>query len=163
MKFYCFNLKFKNSFSTPFQADTFFGHLCWTLTYTQGKDKLKKFLEPFRAGEPPFLISDGFPSGLLPKPLTVELTLVDPEQRKNVKKLEWVKISDFEKLRQGITPAELEIRIREDPLQITTVHNTINQLTNTVLSEGGLYTLSESILSAVSIYLKTIDEGWKIK
>lgn len=57
------------SFRTPLQSDTIFGHLLWALRYTEGEGALTDFLDRYRAGEPPLLVSAGFPSDTLPVPV----------------------------------------------------------------------------------------------
>jgi len=50
-----------SSYSTPFQADTIFGHLCWSAAYLEGDEALAEFLSRFES-EPPLLVSDAFPA-----------------------------------------------------------------------------------------------------
>ncbi len=161
MKTYCVKLKVESPVLTPFQADTLFGHLCWIVKYLDGEEALKKFLEPFKSGELPFVISDGFPANLLPKPLSAEVSVADPEQRKKIRKLEWVEIQDFDRIRQGESITNLEIKEDKEPIRTTSTHNIINRLTNTTLSEGGVYSIPETVIPEISIYLKTADEQWK--
>jgi CRISPR-associated protein Csm4 len=55
MKTYILKIKPISPFSTPIQADTLFGHLCWALRYLEGDEKkLLKFLEEFDS-KPPIL------------------------------------------------------------------------------------------------------------
>lgn len=163
MKTYRIEIKLESPVLTPFQADTIFGHLCWMVKYGDGEEALGKFLEPFKSGEPPFLISDGFPWDLLPKPLSAELNITDPIQRKNIKKLEWVEIPDFDRIRRVETITEFGTKEDKGPTQTTSTHNIINRLTNTTLSEGGVYSVPETIISEVSIYFKIADDQWKNK
>ena len=72
-----------SAFRTPLQSDTIFGHLLWALRYTEGEggeESLADFLGQYRAGEPPLLVSAGFPEGSLPVPV-----LPGPEPNKGVK------------------------------------------------------------------------------
>ncbi len=48
--------------STPWQSDTIMGHLAWSVRLRDGESGLKSFLEPWLAGDPPFIVSDGFPN-----------------------------------------------------------------------------------------------------
>jgi CRISPR-associated protein Csm4 len=57
-----------SSFRTPLQSDTIWGHLLWAMRYLEGEGALVDFLGRYRAGEPPLLVSAGFPSGFLPAP-----------------------------------------------------------------------------------------------
>lgn len=90
MKTHRIRLKAHSGSLTPFQADTLFGHLCWTVAYREGDKGLEEFLKPFKEGNPPFLISDGFPGDLLPKPLSAEVNIDDPDERKEMKKVDLV-------------------------------------------------------------------------
>jgi len=71
-------LKLLAPLGTPLQSDTLFGHLCWVVVQNEGEAALQQFLEPFRAGAPPFVLSDGFPQGVLPKPLLPRLAPSNP-------------------------------------------------------------------------------------
>ncbi|OQX79255.1 MAG: hypothetical protein B6D56_07445 [Candidatus Omnitrophica bacterium 4484_70.1] len=160
MNTYQINLRLNSPFITPFYADTIFGHLCWMVKYWEGDKELEKFLEYFKKDQPPFIISDGFPEGYLPKPISLEFNISDPLQRKKVKKIQWVKISDFEKIRKGENVSFLN----EENVLLSKLHvyNVINRSTNTTL-EGGVYAISEIVVDRISIYLKTVNEEWKNK
>lgn len=164
MKIYKIILSFKGSFLTPLQADTIFGHLCWALYYKEGEDELKKFLEPFREGAPPFLLSDGFPvytnnseeTPLFPKPLSADRVL--KEEHKKIKKLEWVTLYDFNKIREF---KEFQPKEIESPLKASlTVHNSISRLTNTSLPEAGVYSLKEYFIQKAFILVKVNDKNF---
>jgi len=159
MKTYKIRLNAQSGTLTPFQADTTFGHLCWIVVYQQGDKGLEEFLKPFKEGNPPFLVSDGFPGDLLPKPLTAELNVDDPDDRKEMKKIDFVSREDFNQVRLG---KRIKPRIQEGLFEsIVTLHNTIDRLTNKTLSEGGLYRLEEAFTPNITIYLKAISEAWK--
>lgn len=156
-----FRLKIKNAsgFMTPFQADTIFGHLCWALAHREGDKSLEDFLDTFIKGSPPFVISDGFPGTLLPKPLSADFIIDKPDQRKDLKKIEFVKFDDFNLIRKG---EKCELINAEVPIKIASIpHNTINRLTNTTLAEGGVFTLKETIIHEISLYLKVSSDHWK--
>jgi len=90
MKTLQITLKMESGTLTPFQADTIFGHLCWVIAHKEGEKGLEEFLKPFKQGNPPFIISDGFPGELLPKPMVVEFNIYKPEDRKEWKKIEFL-------------------------------------------------------------------------
>lgn len=69
MKTFRATLRLRSAAGSPWQADMLFGHLCWQLRYQQGEPALADLLARYRAGEPPLLLSDGFPAGWLPRPL----------------------------------------------------------------------------------------------
>jgi CRISPR-associated protein Csm4 len=59
----------KSASASLWQADTIFGHLCWSLLRRKGEDALKEFLEQYRNQNPVILVSDGFPSDFIVRPL----------------------------------------------------------------------------------------------
>ena len=161
MKTYKISLKIHGGFLTPFQADTLFGHLCWVVAHRRGEEGLREFLEPFVQGKPPFVISDGFPEQLLPKPLSADFIMKDIKERKELKKTDFVTCEDFESLREG-----KECRLDVFPNPYTTYmipHNRINRLTNSTSKEGGVYSLRTTVVPQIIIYLKAISEDWKNK
>src|SRR3989338_8251403 len=103
MKTYRLKIKPHSSFLTPWHADTIFGSLCWIMAWREGKDVLTKFLEDYKNGIPPFVLSDGFPTDLLPAPAHLSLMmpkgerLEDYENGKKLKKMAWLtgKVLDF--------------------------------------------------------------------
>lgn len=159
MKTYKVKLKIDSGILTPFQADTIWGHLCWVVAFREGEKGLKEFIEPFKRRDPPFIISDGFPNDLLPKPLSAEFNIDDPQEGKQIKRIKFVPLEDFNLIRQGK-------KYKPGPpinpfVAYVTPHNTINRLTNSTLVEGGVFSLKETFVSAIDIYLKASSEEWK--
>ena len=144
---------------TPFQADTLFGHLCWVVAYREGEKGLQEFLDPFQKKSPPFLISDGFPTGLLPKPLSAEFCVTDPQERKDLKKTDFVASKDFESISEG---KECRPDILPNPYSVYLLpHNKIDRLTYSTSKEGGVFSLRQIYIPEINIYLKVISEEWK--
>jgi len=81
MRIYKLTIRPLTSFLTPLQSDTIFGHLLWALRYTEGEDALVAFLNRYRDGEPPLLVSAGFPEGTLPVPV-LQPEPKEPEEKK---------------------------------------------------------------------------------
>jgi len=159
MKTYRIKLDINSGILTAFQADTIFGHLCWVVAHRGGDDELHQFLRPFKEGFPPFIISDGFPGDLIAKPLSAEFNIKDTFDRKELKKLDFIALEDFNRARKG---ERFKIQKPENLLTITaTTHNTINRLTYRTLSEGGVYSLEESVISTICVYLKVKSGEWK--
>src|SRR5207248_2623978 len=69
MRLYKSTLTLGSASATLWQADTIFGHLCWKLLRRGSEAELNKFLELYEQGQPPILLSDGFPGNYLPRPL----------------------------------------------------------------------------------------------
>lgn len=161
MKTYKIKLKIHGSIMTPFYADILFGHLCWMVAYREGEKGLKAFLEPFQKREPPFLISDGFPLELLPKPLSAEFFVKDSEDKKNLKKIDFIVPGDFQSFRDG---KECKPESIQNPYFACLLpHNRIDRLTQATSKEGGVFNLRKTFVSEINIYLKTVDEQWKQK
>jgi CRISPR-associated protein Csm4 len=135
MKTYRLQLRCNSLTLSAFHADTLFGHLCWVVASHEGPHSLKKFLEPFLAGEPPFVLSEGFPQDLLPRPLSSEFGVRDATKRKEIRKIDFVSLHEFDEIRSG---NELTPREYENPFgTMLTHHNTISRLSNTTAMEGG--------------------------
>lgn len=159
MKTYRIILGIQSGLLTPLQADTIFGHLCWVVAHENGDEALREFIEPFITGNPPFVISDGFPVDMVPKPFSVEMGTIDPVERKELKKVDYVGISNFNQIRGGG-----KVRIQAQQIHVKkslSVHNSINRITNTTLAEGGIYSLPETHIGSVAVYLKASSERWK--
>lgn len=89
------------------------GHLCWHIVHWHGEERLQQFFAAYRDGEPPVLLSDGFPGDLLPRPLLPPGfgSAARPphkkdrlEAAKNVKalaKANWLTRGEFEEVRRG--------------------------------------------------------------
>ena len=68
MKTYKLKLRICSPLQTPLQPDTLFGHLCWSIRYSDGDPALQAFLESY-ADTPPVVLSGAFPDGFFPAPL----------------------------------------------------------------------------------------------
>lgn len=162
MKTYKLELTTYSGFATSFRADTLFGHLCWVVAHQEGEEGLQEFLKPFEQENPPFILSDGFPADFLPRPFSAEFNPEDQGKVKEIKKTAWVSFDDFDKIRKGDSFNPKPIDDETVRLSVFT-HNAISRLTNTTLSEGGVYSLKETLIPNVSIYVKVISDEWKGK
>ena len=68
MTTYRATLKLHTAFGTPLAGDTLFGQLCWTAREHLGEAELERLLKGYTSDNPWLVVSDGFPSGYLPKP-----------------------------------------------------------------------------------------------
>lgn len=98
MSVYEFRLRPQGAWSTPWHADTVWGSLCWAWLEAGGPRELDNLLSRFSVQQPPFVISDALPSGLLPFP--VGATPAGQEQGKKAKTL-WCSCADFQKWSKG--------------------------------------------------------------
>jgi CRISPR-associated protein Csm4 len=117
---------------TPWQSDTVFGHIAWHYAYGRGPGGIEEFLEPFRAGEPSFVLSDGFPHGALPRPLlpSAVIDVTTPAEyalAKSRLKARWVSTEDFGRLVGGESHSWQPVR---DPwVRVQVPHAAVNRLT----------------------------------
>lgn len=167
MQTYRIDLAVPSGFLSPWQADTLFGHLCWVAERQDGFHNFQGasgLIDLFRAGEPPFILSDGFPSGLLSAPLTLK-SLYQPRTpeeldsrsyttMKQAKKREYLTLAQFQDFQAGNTPD-----LTDEPLGFlrqVTLHNQINRFTNTTGEQGSLFELDEwsAPQGGVQVYAK---------
>lgn len=123
-----------SAFGTPLAGDTLFGQLCWALRLRRGEAGLTELLAGYTEGQPFAVLSDAFPSGLLPRPAVPEALLgrtLDPKARKKEKRRVWLPAADahlpfVEWLGTAVEQAP-------ESRSTTTVltQNTINRLTGT--------------------------------
>jgi CRISPR-associated protein Csm4 len=131
MKTFKFTLRPLTPFATPLAGDTLFGHLCWAARERRGDRGLAELLEGYVTGHPFLVVSDGFPSGLLPRPTTPDFVLghaIDPARRKRARTHRWLPADHMgEPVQRWI--AELTASDTAKPLVLT--QNTINRYTGT--------------------------------
>jgi CRISPR-associated protein Csm4 len=171
---YRLTLELRAPSGSSWQADTIFGHLCWLLYWRHGKTRLDEWRERYRADDPPFILSDGFPGPLLPRPLPLPDTdrpkskqegLAKTFQLKQQKQIAWLMPTEFEQVRSG-QPLETTEKgdaarkhFREWQESPVTFKNQISRLTGTTGEEGQLYPFVEQARwKKVTIYVR-IAEG----
>jgi len=142
MQTYRVRLRPRSATLSPWQADTLFGHWCWLIRYEESEAKLRIFLDPYRAGEPPIVPSNGFPADWLPRPI-LPPRLRAPSRKKTDqveamqaakagKDVRFVSLDQFNALCQGD-----EVLLTTSPnvvRQRTELKNLINRLTGTTAS-----------------------------
>ncbi|MDP8238811.1 MAG: hypothetical protein P9X24_06960 [Candidatus Hatepunaea meridiana] len=107
MDLYRINLCLTSPTGSLWQSDTLFGQLCWQLVFRDGEDALKNFLKPFLNGDPPYVLSDGFPAGMLPRPLLSRLdddiasTVEEYGELKERRKSKYLTIAQFHDVCSG--------------------------------------------------------------
>jgi len=168
MQTYQITLNVPAGFITPWHADTIFGHLCWTAERHdcfQGFSGATGLIELFRRDEPPFILSDGFPSGLLPAPVTLkslysreedgEIDVDQYDLMKRAKKADYITIEEFLSFQNGKVPALSDAGEKEF-IKATVLHNTISRITNTTGSQGSLFESDEKFAASgeIQIYVK---------
>ncbi len=144
--------------ATPLCSGTLFGHLCWAWREVgpAGGPTLAEWLDGLEGD--PFLISDGFPAGWLPRPLLEpRLRPTPPEDKgararffaelKQRKEARWLPVEEFLRLRADLNEKTLaEAGVGSKPgglLEHTSPHNRIDRLSGQTLKEGGLFFSTE--------------------
>ena len=168
MKVHRIRVRPLSPWSTPWQADTLAGLLCWCLARAEGAEALReRVLKPAGAGRPPFVVSDAFPGDLLPVPAQLRLISWPAEARKTVKRSRWMSADSFRRFQAGSTIAVDDLVCDEMILVHEHLHNTISRETNTTGAPGSLFALEEMVLDerlgrngsdTLSIYVRFIPE-----
>jgi CRISPR-associated protein Csm4 len=160
MRLYKVTLKLSSPYATDWQADTIWGQLCWALRFAYGEDELTDFITRYRDGEPPLLVSNGFPGDLLPRPILPEKPVKERSDFaivKKQKKVRWLTPDEFMKT---LNSEESALSEKDGETESVTLKNQINRLIGTTggreadETTGRLFSFEQSHLDAVSIYLK---------
>lgn len=154
MQYYRVRLALQGPLGTPLHSGTLFGHLCWAWRELKGEVSLTGWLDELPGK--PFLISDGFPAGWLPRPL-LEPGPADPlpedpgkrreflEVMKARKRARWIRVEDFLRVRSSLSAHALAGLPANAPglSEVSVPHNRIDRRTGQTLEEGGLFYLGE--------------------
>jgi len=135
-------LKLHTAFGTPLAGDTLFGQLCWTAREHLGEAELNRLLEGYTSDSPWLVVSDGFPSGYLPKPSVPSPACGrgargegNAQQRKAEKAKHWIPLIEIGKSLPEILAAavsdEVAFGAGNKPVEAPQPHNTLNRLTGT--------------------------------
>jgi CRISPR-associated protein Csm4 len=166
MRTYRVKLKPAGAWCTPWHADTLFAALCWQVRSLDGESELRRMLRQFCAGEPPFVLSDAFPDGWLPCPLSAKLQEL-PQSNVQSKPPAWVPEGRFRAVANGnggAIPAQMD----EWPEPIgnsRNLHASIDRRSGTCGSSGRLFEIETSFLQKLdtvgsdklALYLRSDD------
>lgn len=153
-------VKLRSPTGTPWQADTIFGHLCWVVAHRDGEEALRRFLQPFLDGSPSFLLSDGFPPGLLPRPLSLSLPREDDlryfQAARRLRKQTFLREDDFARAIRGesFLPENFGEELSTRVVVRAVLKNQISRRTGTTQDEGSLFGFVEHWMPEVVIYGK---------
>ena len=153
--------------TTNWHADTLLGALAAVWARFKGAAALRRdLLEPWRDGDPPFVISDAFPEGMLPAPALLPLRRWPAEQRKKVKQLSWLSLEQFRAAQagEGVALDEVPSIKIEKGIQM---RNAIDRKAGTAGAAGGnLFQTAYSYLSkpdaVLELYARTSADGQSI-
>jgi CRISPR-associated protein Csm4 len=164
---YRIRFRLASPLATRLHSGTLFGNLCWAWRYLHGEASLAKWL--CSLPEDPFLISDGFPKDMLPRPLLRPSpkrpgTLAEVTAQKRLKKQSLIPRKMFEQLRRAMSELALlhalmsywdEQKQQQECMTPyerekagtarweRTAHNRIHRLTGRTPEEGGLFFTEE--------------------
>jgi len=166
MRTYLIQLSVPSGFITPWQSDTLYGHLCWI---AERSDVFRSFrgavgfIDLFRHGSPPLILSDGFPGEMLPAPVDLRERFLPTKETtldrqgyatlKQLKKAAWLTRGQFAAYQRGVV-FPYQSPEKQPLVHQPTLHNQIGRLTNTTIDGGGLFELDEHFVTdgVVSIY-----------
>jgi CRISPR-associated protein Csm4 len=178
-KDYRLRIKPLSTFITPWQSDTFVGHLFWAVRYIEGEEYLKGFIKDSKEFKPPFIFSDGIIRGQLPKPdyPTLKRSQLIKLGReyfgensytalKKVKKINTIKEEEFREYIKGCDGATFiknklislknsKSNESKNPIKTLNItHNTINRITGTT-TDGDLFSTVEYLVDGeILFYIK---------
>ncbi len=166
MKWYRAKFSLKSWAASEWQSDTIFGHLCWGILFLYGEERFKDFLGRYDAGDPPLLISNGFPAGTLPcpilSPLVIDLSIPLDKQRadyrwnKEVRQNTLISLRDFNDIING-RPETGDAAV-PDRIKRVNLKNQLNRNTSTTDPGGVLFNFEEYYLPIISVYMKIHDD-----
>lgn len=173
MKDYLIKIKLHSATGTPWHSDTIFGHLCWQVVFGALEIKIEEFLRPFKEGKPPFVLSEGFPEGLMPIPL-IKIKRPEASDRqayrlmKKQKKAPYCSVEDFLKICRGEINS---VEPKDNPWKnAITPHASLDRNTSTTgeKGEGGFHEMESTYLddspphanAIIDIYLRC-EPDWK--
>ena len=168
---------------TPWQADTFFGHLCWALARSEGEAALADLLERCRAGNPPLLVSDGLPPDAFPRPLLPPVRgqeagsqeaddmvaqIADARRGKAARDRKWLNALEFAQVLQGLPLETLADDAEQAPnpdaeKPFAMLHNQINRGSGTTTGAddsdaGELFAVNGESVSQRVVYARVADD-----
>jgi CRISPR-associated protein Csm4 len=164
----CFSLKLRplSSWCTPWHADTLFAALCWQARLLGGVRLVESILDAYRAERPPFVISDCFPAGWLPCPLSFQVKQL-PGNATQARLPAWLRTSQLRALLKDPLPLIAEGKWAEPPIRfLRRLHTSTDRLTT---QSNALFQTDEICLDAtgsredqvLELFVKT--ETWLSK
>lgn len=166
MQDYCIKIKPLAPIGTPWQSDTIFGHLCWQVVFGAIDMDIETFLESFRDGHPPFVLSEAFPAGYLPRPMIYAPsprvdTPEEYDRQKKKKKARYITKADFVHRCRGESPLDTFL---PDPWRmVIRPHASPDRNSFSTDHEGGFFETEAIQLEhqdGLEIYIRT-EPNWK--
>ncbi|MFO1038430.1 MAG: hypothetical protein U1E45_16455 [Geminicoccaceae bacterium] len=144
-------LRLDGPLGTALTSGTLFGHLCWAYRARRGEAALGVWLRDMRAGAAaPFLVSDGVPHDLLPRPLlrpvswSEDLPTAESDRLKRQRRLGWITRASWLKVRIGLSASALPpLLVDWRPQPVRQAHNRIDRLTGGTPEVAGLWFIDD--------------------
>ena len=176
LRYFKIRFRLASPLGTPLAADTLFGHLCWSLVYgDNGENKLREFLDAMSGESPPLLLSDPFPSGMLPIPVlpsAPQMPTLEPDTIKNLRKRTLMTTESFLACCGNLSPTGLlqTLAKADEPFASTETtlvpHNHVDRLGGGTI-EGGIFFHEDEFPKKENVYdmyvASPIDEANPIK
>lgn len=156
----------------PIYAHTLFGAFCWGLAVLYGEEELKKTLERFKDGDPPFLLSSPLPYKedklYFPMPILPEgnASIEKEEDYRTFKRLKaspFVEEDTFKKVLRGAIKSQWELaKDLKESLKIEKFlmhHASINRITWTTV-DGEFFTETYYAYPTFGVLVKLADESY---
>lgn len=142
MQLFRLTLRLTAPLGTPLAGPTIFGQLCWLRREAEGEAALVRWLAELDAL---WRLSDGFPHGCLPKPLTRLLEGEAPDEVKLRKKRPYIRRELWLKHRAAWNGAALPLDafVGDTRLEARLVHNVVDRHGRGTLETGGLFFMDE--------------------
>ena len=162
MKTYRLKLKPLAPWVTPWHADTLFAALAWHVAQRTNTDSLRRMLDAFIEGEPPFVLSDALPEGWFPCPLSVSLQKLEGSNLK-ARVPSWVDENQFRSLIAQPAPLAPQERWPSPLASSSSLHASIDRALGTTGGEGNLFEIETWNLQSttrgptehLAVYLRT--------
>lgn len=165
MQLFRVTLRLTSPLGTPLVSPMLFGQLCWIVAETDGQEAMAEWLNPERM----WRISDGFPKGYLPKPLTKPRILTAEQllDAKLRKKASLVSRQTWLDHRKEWDETRVPIDEHSQTPLVKRAHNTIDRKSGQVIEPGGLYFAYEDWSYEknleIDLYVETEDEEERIQ
>jgi len=164
---YRIDVRLLSPVGTPWQSDTIMGLMAWAVALEEADSAVTAFLEPFLAGAPPFLVSDGFPYGKLPNPLIPATTTQhyctaeEASLAKKRKRASLLTTEDFDAVRRGEKPQGEPLA--SPWLQFQMLHAAVDRTTWSTSGQGNLFATVTQALpdkhTSLSVFVRA-QRGW---
>jgi len=145
MDLYKITVSLKSPLATPLKGDTIWGHIVWGIANNEGDEKVAEFLELSKTSTPPLIVSSAFPKGKISKhipnvkPREDYMSKDKYAEIKQAKKEKFVCACEY----LDLPPFSENENESGSFSSFATTRNSINRMTNSVIDDGGLYSVNE--------------------